>query len=388
MAILGIVAEYDPFHMGHYRHLRESISAVNPSAVIVALSGVFKQRGEPAMLSPFLRAECAVSAGADAVVALPVLWTVRDAEHYALGAVSLLSALGATHLSFGAETADLALLSRTAELLDDPPSLFTETLRLLLSGGMGYPAAIAKAAGKCIPESECLLGSSNNILAVCYLRAIRRLHSPLTPIVIPRSGSYRDELISPESPSASAVRDALYRGSWDSSLSALPPFSADAVRSAFLNAETTDPRRYDALLLDRLRTMDAGSFSGLPDSTEGLDAALMNASSRATSRNELISLLTSRRYSAARINRLCTFALLGVTESRLKNEPLPNHVLLLAIKKNPYLTGSWKNSSVRVASPAKWAGEASAADLAAFRLWGLCSGHSGSFPFSQHIPSR
>lgn len=122
MAILGIVAEYDPFHNGHLQHLHLSMDSVSPSAVLIALSGPFKQRGEPALLSPFVRAECALASGADAVFALPVLWTVRDAEHYALGAVSMLASLGVTHLAFGAETADLPLLQRTADLLEDSPS--------------------------------------------------------------------------------------------------------------------------------------------------------------------------------------------------------------------------------------------------------------------------
>ena len=120
MRVLGIVAEYDPFHLGHARHLRLAREAVRPDAVLIALSPCIKQRGELSLLSPHDRAACALSEGADAVFALPVLWTVRDAEHYALGAVSLLAGLGATHLAFGAETDDLSLLRRTAELLENP----------------------------------------------------------------------------------------------------------------------------------------------------------------------------------------------------------------------------------------------------------------------------
>ena len=81
MSVLGIVAEYDPFHNGHLRHLRKAAAAVSPSAVLVALSGPVKQRGDLALLSPYARAEAALAAGADAVFALPVCWTVRDAEH-------------------------------------------------------------------------------------------------------------------------------------------------------------------------------------------------------------------------------------------------------------------------------------------------------------------
>ena len=78
MAVLGIVAEYDPFHNGHLRHLREAVSAVAPSAVIVLLSGPFKQRGETAMLSPFTRAQCVLMSGADAASPPPAAAPVAN----------------------------------------------------------------------------------------------------------------------------------------------------------------------------------------------------------------------------------------------------------------------------------------------------------------------
>ena len=254
MSVLGIVAEYDPFHNGHLHHLHKAMESVSPSSVLVALSGPFKQRGEAALLSPFARARCAVDCGADAVFALPVLWTVRDAEHYALGAVSMLASLGATHLAFGAETADLPLLQRTAALLEDSPVQLRNALHAVLAEGKGYPAALAEAAGACIPESRSLLGHANNILAVCYLRAIRRLGLSLSPVVIPRTGSYHAATVDSSVPSASAVRESLCRGDWRV-LSALPEASSSVVRSAFLARETTEQSRLDTLLLDRLRSM-------------------------------------------------------------------------------------------------------------------------------------
>ena len=384
MAILGIVAEYDPFHNGHLQHLRLSMDSVSPSAVLIALSGPFKQRGEPALLSPFVRAECALASGADAVFALPVLWTVRDAEHYALGAVSMLASLGVTHLAFGAETADLPLLQRTADLLEDSPVLLRDALHAALAAGKGYPAALAEAAGACIPESRPLLDHANNILAVCYLRAIRRLGLSLTPVVVPRAGSYHSDCVDPASPSASAVRDSLCRGSWKA-LCALPEVSAAAVCSAFLSRELPDSGRLDALLLEKLRSMTPEQAACLPDCSEGLGTALLNAAARADSRTELIGALTTRRYSSARISRLCTYAMLDVTQSRLESAPMPSVALLLAIKKNPSLTGSWKNSPVKVLSASGWQEHADSEDLAAWRLWCHACRLSPSYPFTRKL---
>ena len=382
--ILGIVAEYDPFHNGHAWHLSESRKAVCPDSVYIALSPCLKQRGELSMLSPFDRAACAVHEGADAVFLLPVLWTVRDAEHYALGAVSMLASLGVTHLAFGAETADLPLLQRTADLLEDSPVLLRDALHAALAAGKGYPAALAEAAGACIPESRPLLDHANNILAVCYLRAIRRLGLSLTPVVVPRAGSYHSDCVDPASPSASAVRDSLCRGSWKA-LCALPEVSAAAVCSAFLSRELPDSGRLDALLLEKLRSMTPEQAACLPDCSEGLGTALLNAAARADSRTELIGALTTRRYSSARISRLCTYAMLGVTQSRLESAPMPSVALLLAIKKNPSLTGSWKNSPVKVLSASGWQEHADSEDLAAWRLWCHACRLSPSYPFTRKL---
>ena len=358
---------------------------VSPSAVLVALSGPFKQRGEAALLSPFVRAECALSAGADAVFALPVSRTLCGAEHYALGAVSFLASLGATHLAFGAESADLKLLQRTADLLEDPPAPLRAALHAALARGKGWPAALSEAAGLCLGESRALLCRPNNILAVCYLRAVRRLGAALTPVVIPRSGSYHADRPDPAAPSASALRDSLRRGNWQEALCCLPEPSAAAVRAAFLSGNVPDPARLDTLLIGKLRGMTPEEAARLPDCSEGLDRALLKAAERASSREELITMLTGRRYSSARISRLCACALLGITRSSLEQAAPPSAALLLGIRKNPSLTGSWKNSSVQLLTASKWQESADPADLAAWKLWGIAAGLPASWPFARRL---
>ena len=207
---------------------------------------------------------------------------------------------------------------------------------------------------------------------------------PLVPVIVPRAGSYHSDRIDPVSPSASALRESLRRGAWES-LSALPEVSAAAVCSAFLSRELPDSGRLDALLLEKLRSMTPEQAACLPDCSEGLGTALLNAAARADSRTELIGALTTRRYSSARISRLCTYAMLDVTQSRLESAPMPSVALLLAIKKNPSLTGSWKSSAVQVLSPAKWLEQAGAPDLSAWHAWTLSCGLPASYPFIQKL---
>ena len=386
MRLLGIVAEYDPFHNGHAFHLAEARRRVAPDYTLIALSGVFRQRGELSLLSPGERAACALLSGADAVFELPVLWTVRDAEHYALGAVSVLSRLGCTHLAFGAETEDLPRLRRLAELLEDPSPAFREQLQAALAEGLGYPAALARGAEACLPGSAEVLSSSNNILAVCYLRALLRLGSGMIPVVIPRRGNARAAAVDPEGPSASAIREALRRGDYASAFSAVPPCTEAALRRAFLSGRVPEERVLDTLLLSRLRAMDEEALRGLPDVSEGLESALRAAAAEADSRRGLMERLVSRRYTAARISRMLVYALLGVTREQLKALPLPEAVRLTALRKASALTDRWRDLPIRIVSGgAEWKRLASPADRAAWQCYALCTHQADTLPMTERL---
>ena len=384
MKILGIIAEYDPFHNGHHYHMTESIRRVQPDLTFVALSPCLKQRGNLSLLSPSDRARCALNAGADAVFALPVCWTVRDAEHYALGAVSLLSSLGVSHLAFGAETPDLNLLTRAAEALEHPVPSFTAALKEALAEGSGYPAALSKALSASLPEASGLLDLPNNTLAVCYLRAAIRLGRPLEPVIIPRAGSYHAAEIDARFPSASALREALVRGNYGAAFKAVPAFSAELLRRRFLERRVPDEEVFSALVLSRLRSMDDADYRSLPDLSEGMENALKKAASSVRSCRELIASLSGKRYPSARISRLCACAALGITGETLDTLSLPDHALLLGLRRRPEMTSGWKTLSIPVISSfPEWKKAAHPADLAAWRLWAQCCHLADTLPFTE-----
>ena len=388
MKILGIVAEYDPFHNGHLRHISRAQSVVSPDLTFVALSGCFKQRGDLSLLSPADRACCALKAGADAVFCLPVAWTVRDAEHYALGAVSLLSGLGITHLAFGAETPDPGLLQQAAAVLESPDNAFRTVLKEKLSSGTGYPAAVSAALSSVLPAADGLLDHPNNTLAVCYLRAVNRLGLSLQPVIIPRSGSYHAPDIDPGSPSASALRESLLRGNYAAVFQAVPEYTAELLRRRFLESRVPDQRVFDHLLLARLRTMNSSEFSSLPDLSEGMENALRSAAGESLSREELIHALSGKRYPAARISRLCACALLGISRNDLESAALPDHALLIGLRRRPEMTALWKDCALPVISSfTEWKKTAHPADLAAWRLWAQCCRLPDTLPFTEKLVS-
>jgi len=381
--ILGIVAEYDPFHNGHALHLSKARSAISPDSIYVVLSPCLKQRGELSLFSPHMRACWAVRGGADAVFSLPVLWTIRDAVHYAEGAVSLLSSLGITHLAFGAETADLRVLQLCADFLEDPPSAFPQTLHTFLNDGSGYPASLARSVSLFLPEAGQALSHPNNTLGICYLRAIKKLKLHIIPVVIPRHGTYHDAAVDPSSPSAFSLREAMKRGDYSAAFQAMPPFSFSSARYPFLNRTIPDRAIWDALLLNALRTQD---LSQLPDLSEGLQGALLKAAASSDSSGALLDRLVSKRYTASRISRLCAMAVLGATESRIQNLSRPSATLLLALRKKNVPPGGWNSLPVRVFSSAvEWQKSADPEDLLCWRIWAACCHIPDTLPFSERI---
>ena len=351
--ILGVVAEYDPFHRGHETHLRLARERVQPDFTWVALSGCFRQRGEIAMLSPHDRAACALAAGADAVFLLPTVWTLRDAEHYALGAVSMLAGLGATHLAFGAENADLSLLRKTAECLENPSPALRGRLKDALAEGNGYPAALEKALEAESPELSGVLSGPNNILGVCYLRAILRLGLNLIPEAVERTGGYHAETVDPASPSASALRGALRRGDYARAFPAVTETGERILRNAFLEGRVPDEKILDQLLIRAWRGMSREEAAELPDVSEGIGDRILEAARTADSRAGLLDAVCTRRFPKARISRILTCGLLGLTRETAENAPLPTETLLLGLRRNPEMTAVWREGKIRVRSSPK-----------------------------------
>ena len=123
MNVIGIIAEYNPFHNGHayqIAHVRKNLHA---DYIVVATSGDYVQRREPALLDKYTRARMALSSGADVVLELPVLWSTASAELFADAGISLFEKTGCVNgICFGAESGDRALLRRIADVLADEPA--------------------------------------------------------------------------------------------------------------------------------------------------------------------------------------------------------------------------------------------------------------------------
>lgn len=217
MKVVGLIAEYNPFHNGHQYHIEKAKEMTAADSAIVIMSGNYVQRGSPAMMPKQLRAEMALKCGASAVFELPVCYSTGSAELFAIGAVSFLDRLGIVDsLCFGCECNDIQMLKKVAHILYEEPPKYKSVLQDSLRKGLSFPAARQKALSSHMESDSyaALLKEPNNILGIEYLKALKKLNSPITPYSIMRQeSSYHDTKLMPNYSSASAIRCLLAHSS-------------------------------------------------------------------------------------------------------------------------------------------------------------------------------
>ena len=175
MKICALIAEYNPFHLGHLKHIDYIKNSLKAEKIIVVMSGNFTQRGEIAVTDKFKRARHAILAGADAVIELPTVFATANAEIFATGAVNLINSLGVVDgLCFGVESGDKESYIDLAKAMVNESKEFKELLKEHLDRGV----SLAKAKFLTINELEGgrfdpnLVNSPNNVLALEYTKAI------------------------------------------------------------------------------------------------------------------------------------------------------------------------------------------------------------------------
>lgn len=309
---VGIICEYNPFHLGHEKQLRMIRRMLGEeTAVVCLMSGNFVQRGEPAIFDAALRARAAVECGANLVLELPATYSLRSAEGFARGGVSILSRLGVVErLCFGCESGDGAAILRAAQTMCGAE--YDAALRAQLESGLSYPAARQRALAALSGE-EALLRAPNDILAVEYCKAIIESGSRLAPMAVLREGGYHDTAPSAENPSATAVRAAFPNGNWRV---CVPDVAAEIYRDAAVHTLAAGERA----MLARLRGMDAEAWQRIPFGSEGLWSKVHKAVLTQPTVEAVIDASVSRRYPRTRLKRMLMCAYLGITETHLQSE--------------------------------------------------------------------
>ncbi len=345
----GIIAEYNPFHNGHLYHIQETKAQNGGKPVIVVMSGWFVQRGSVASFDPHLRARWALEHGADMVLQLPALFSLANAERFARGGVYLLNSTGIVDsISFGSEIGDATVLGQMAETVRGNSERYQSVLSEALSQGKSFPAAQASALNDILDERQAeLFLKPNNILAIEYIKAIADIGAPMNPITIKRDGAAHDAPTAEgASMSASAIRSAIGSGN----IRDISSFVPKNVYADICENRLSNTAMFSQAMIYALRRATLDDLAATPDVSEGLENLIYSVCRSTCDYDKLIMGIKSKRYTHARIRRICANALLGITKNDYSANPFPRYIRVLGVRQCslPILSEMTKNASLPV----------------------------------------
>lgn len=316
MRIVGITAEYNPFHQGHAFHLDSARRITGADYVIVAMSGNYVQRGVPAMFDKYTRSKAALLNGADLILELPPCIATGSAEHFASGAVNLFTKTRiVTDLCFGSECGDLAPLIQVADILAEEPDAWRHALQESLRLGNPWPKACRQALssyGEEIPFG--LLDTPNNLLGVEYLKALSRQNSPVRPHTVLRKGSsYHETVLEDDSPaSAGAIRQALLKSRGHFTSDTRMQIPSLEVYKDYDGKPPITENAFSLLLLERLQRDPEESFGLYFNVGTDLANRIRNCLDQFTSFSQFTDLIKTRNLTRTAVSRALLHILLNI----------------------------------------------------------------------------
>lgn len=316
--IFATAAEYNPFHNGHAYHISQ-IKKLGADGIIAVMSGSFVQRGEPAVMSKFERAKCAVRNGVDLVLELPVSFSVGSAERFAAGCVRIAEATGVvSKFCFGSESANVPTFEKTVETLETPE--FSSILKEELSEGKTFAVARAtalKEIGAFAPEKP------NDILAVEYIKELKRLKSKIEPVAIKRVGDYHGG--STGFASASEIRRKIDGGILPKE--DLPKETSKTLEKLLLQGKAPAKiENLERMIIGFFRNAEAEELKEYYAVTEGAENRIIAAAKTATSIEDFYEKVKTKRYTMATVRRMIIAPFLGIK----KEEPTIPFLRVLA----------------------------------------------------------
>lgn len=342
MKTVAIIAEYNPFHNGHAYQIQQVKKILPGCAVIAVMSGSLVQRGEFALVSKYNRARAAVMCGIDAVFELPAVYSCAPANLFASAAVGIISMLGADHICFGSETGDLDLLGSAARLSGSAE--FKAKLRenIKFSGNKSYPknfyATFRDLYGE---ENGRVFNGSNDILAVEYIRSLRKLGSPATPVAIKRTG---EDYIT----SASKIRACVRENNFDALSGFMPAQSFNLLINLIKSGKIADINNITAAIISHIDRLEAGRISQFADITGGFEYKIKKA--RVFDYPALIKSLESKHVTGSQARRMVLNIFFEIT--RREQKKAPDFTSLLCANKTgrEYLKQIKKSARIKIIS--------------------------------------
>ena len=300
--------------------MQKSLQETGSSYSVAIISGNFTQRGSTSLIDKWTKTEIAIKNGIDLVIELPLLYSISSAENFAEGAIKILNSLKVIdYLSFGSESGAISTLNIIADTLYKEPKAYKNILSHELSKGLSFPKARENALLMYLNDIRRFsntLSSPNNILGIEYLKALKKLKSPIIPITVERyNAGYHDTTYNGNVASATAIRNIVKNNGWDILRKVVPENTfSTLLESIKVGHVVPDLSVFEKQIIYNLRKMSIQEIAELPDVSEGLENAIKNAANSCNSVVEFLNIVKSKRYTNTRLQRILLYALLGITK--------------------------------------------------------------------------
>ena len=319
--VLAVIAEYNPFHNGHLYQFQKAKKDTDSKYSIAILGGNFTQRGSTSVIDKWSKAQMALDNGFDLVVELPLLYSISSAENFAEGAIKLLDSMKVVDfLSFGTETDDLQILDKIATILYEEPKAFKSLLSIELKKGISFPKARSNALMmylKDIQKYTNILSSPNNILASEYLKALKKYKSIIKPYSIQRfEADYNSNEVTGNIASSTAIRNIVKNDNIPLLKKLLPESSFSILFENIKNRHiVSDLSIFEKEIIYNLRKMNINEIKDLPDVSEGLEHLIKKAADSCNTLNDLLNMISTKRYTKTRLQRILLYSLIGISKN-------------------------------------------------------------------------
>ena len=302
MKMIGVIAEYNPFHNGHLYHLEEIKKKYPDYGIVLVMTGNFTERGDVSIIDKFIRTEIALTHGVDLVIELPYPFATQSADYFAYGAITLLEKLNCEKVIFGSESNnvdDLYLIAKTQ--IDNPE--FDRLVKIYSKFGNNYPTALSLALSDLTNKK---IDEPNDLLGISYIKTILKNNYNIKYETIQRTNNYHDTNLDDEISSASSIREAL-KNNLDIS-NQIPKDTINYYTDLHFIEDYFDILKY--------KIMTAEDLSIYHTVEEGIDKLLKKKINEANSYSELIKLIKSKRYTYNKISRMLLHILCNFTKEK------------------------------------------------------------------------
>jgi len=323
MQACGLIVEYNPFHNGHLYHVNQARKKTSADCIIAVMSGSFLQRGEPAIIDKFHRTKAALESGVDLVLELPYAFAVQSSQLFAKGAVNTLSEIGAESLCFGSESGHISHFISTYKYFKEKESDYQYYLKKALNTGLSFPEASKKAYHNIgLVNMPIDLSKPNNILGFSYVKRILEQKLPIKPLTIKRINSqYHEKEINSSIASATGIRARLFKDHNLYSNDIIGTMPKETITQLQLyKKETTlwhNWEKYFPFVYYRVLTMNAKELADIHGVDEGLEYRILNTVKQATSFNDWLQMIKTKRYTWTRLQRIFVHLLTNTKKSDL-----------------------------------------------------------------------